>query len=62
MFLHCRFLVDRGEAEALALAQSITDSIILLDDAQARRVAERAHFKVGGGLKQREGRENQTDY
>jgi predicted nucleic acid-binding protein len=34
-------LVDRGEAEALALAQSIPDSIILLDDAQARRVAER---------------------
>ena len=33
--------VDRGEAEALALAQSIPDSIILLDDAQARRVAER---------------------
>jgi predicted nucleic acid-binding protein len=34
-------LVDRGEAEAIALAQSIPDSTVLLDDAQARRVAER---------------------
>ena len=34
-------LVDRGEAEALALAQIIPNSIVLLDDAQARRVAER---------------------
>jgi predicted nucleic acid-binding protein len=34
-------LVDRGEAEAIALAQSIPNSTVLLDDAQARRVAER---------------------
>lgn len=34
-------LVDPGEAEAIALAQTIDDSIVLLDDAQARRVAER---------------------
>ena len=34
-------LIDRGEAEAIALAQSIPDSTVLLDDAQARRVAER---------------------
>jgi len=34
-------LVDPGEAEAIALAQSIEDSIVLLDDSQARRVAER---------------------
>ena len=34
-------LVDRGEAEAIALAQSIPGSIVLLDDARARRVAER---------------------
>ncbi|WP_235526264.1 DUF3368 domain-containing protein [Nostoc piscinale] len=34
-------LVDREEAEAIALAQSIPDSTVLLDDAQARRVAER---------------------
>lgn len=34
-------LLDPGEAEAIALAMSISDSIVLLDDAQARRVAER---------------------
>jgi hypothetical protein len=32
-------LVDRGEAEAIALAQAIPNSTVLLDDAQARRVA-----------------------
>jgi uncharacterized protein len=34
-------LIDRGEAEAIAIAQSISNSIVLLDDAKARRVAER---------------------
>lgn len=34
-------LVDRGEAEAIALAQSIPHSIVLLNDARSRRVAER---------------------
>ena len=34
-------LVDPGEAEVIALAQSVNDSIVLLDDSQARRVAER---------------------
>lgn len=34
-------LVDPGEAGAIALAQSIAGSIVLLDDSQARRVAER---------------------
>ena len=34
-------LVDPGEAEAIALAQTVTGSIVLLDDSQARRVAER---------------------
>lgn len=34
-------LVDRGEAEAIALAQRLPDSTLLLDDARARRVAER---------------------
>jgi uncharacterized protein len=36
-----RLLVDEGEAEAIALAMDVPDSIVLLDDAQARRVAER---------------------
>lgn len=34
-------LLDAGEAEAIALAMSLPDSTVLLDDAQARRVAER---------------------
>jgi predicted nucleic acid-binding protein len=34
-------LLDPGEAEAIALAMHIPESIVLLDDAQARRVAER---------------------
>jgi len=43
-------LVDRGEAEAIALAQSIPNSTILLDDAQARRVAERLGISRIGTL------------
>ena len=34
-------LVDAGEAQAIALAMTTPHSILLLDDAQARRVAER---------------------
>jgi len=34
-------LVDRGEAEAIALARCIPDSVLLIDDSRARRVAER---------------------
>lgn len=43
-------LVDRGEAEALALAQSNPNSIVLLDDAQARRIAERLSIPRIGTL------------
>jgi len=34
-------LVDKGEAEAIALAQNLPDASLLLDDAQARRLAQR---------------------
>ena len=34
-------LVDRGEAQVIALALSMPGSTVLLDDAQTRRVAER---------------------
>ncbi len=34
-------LVDRGEAQVIALALGMHGSTVLLDDAQARRVAER---------------------
>ncbi|MBD2231785.1 DUF3368 domain-containing protein [Phormidium tenue] len=43
-------LVDRGEAEAIALAQAIPNSTVLLDDAQARRVAERLAIRRIGTL------------
>jgi len=34
-------LLDPGEAEAIALAMNLPESTVLLDNAQARRVAER---------------------
>lgn len=34
-------LLDPGEAEAIALAMNLPECTVLLDDAQARRVAER---------------------
>ncbi|MEL6779658.1 MAG: DUF3368 domain-containing protein [Cyanobacteria bacterium J06597_16] len=43
-------LVDRGEAEVIALAQQTPNSIVLLDDAQARRVAERLGIRKIGTL------------
>lgn len=43
-------LVDRGEAEAIALAQQTPNSIVLLDNAQARRVAERLGIRKIGTL------------
>jgi len=43
-------LVDPGEAEAIALAQSTPNSTVLLDDAQARRVAERLRISRIGTL------------
>lgn len=41
-------LVDEGEAEAIALAQTMPECIILLDDSRARRVAERLQIKQIG--------------
>ncbi|MGA1825824.1 MAG: DUF3368 domain-containing protein [bacterium] len=41
-------LVDTGEAEAIALAQTTPDCIILLDDSRARRIAERLNIKQIG--------------
>lgn len=43
-------LVDRGEAEAIALALETPESIVLLDDSQARRVAERLDIQRIGTL------------
>ncbi len=43
-------LVDHDEAEVLALAQETLESITLLDDAQARRIAERLGIRRIGTL------------
>ena len=43
-------LVDQGEAEAIALAQGLENGMVLLDDAQARRVAERFGVRRIGTL------------
>ena len=43
-------LVDAGEAEAIALAQTIDDGTILLDDARARKVAQRLGIKQIGTI------------
>ena len=41
-------LVDAGEAEAIALAQSIEDCTVLLDDLRARKIAQRLDIKQIG--------------
>lgn len=41
-------LEDAGEAEAIALAQTIPNCIVLLDDSRARRVATRLNIKQIG--------------
>jgi len=41
-------LVDRGEAEAIALARTAHDSLLLLDDSRARRIAERLGIRRTG--------------
>jgi len=38
-------LIDKGEAEAIALATQLPDCTVLLDDARARRVAERFNLR-----------------
>lgn len=41
-------LVDAGEAEAIALAQTISNGIILMDDSRARKIAKRLNIKQIG--------------
>lgn len=41
-------VVDRGEAEAIALAQSHEVSLVLIDDAKARRVAQQLGLRILG--------------
>ncbi len=43
-------LLDEGEAQAIALAQTIPNGIILLDDARARKIAARLEIKQIGTI------------
>lgn len=43
-------LVDAGEAEAIALAQTTFDGIVLLDDSRARKIAQRLNVKQIGTI------------
>lgn len=43
-------LVDPGEAEAIALAQSLPGCLLLVDDAAARRVVERLAIRRTGTI------------
>ncbi len=43
-------LVDAGEAEAIALAQTIPHCTLLLDDARARKIAQRLNIKQIGTI------------
>lgn len=43
-------LLGTGEAEAIALAQTTPDSIILLDDSRARKIAQRLSIKQIGTI------------
>ena len=43
-------LVDAVEAQAIALAQTTPDCIILLDDARARKIAARLNIKQIGTI------------
>lgn len=42
--------VDKGEASAIALAVEIPDSIIILDDYRARKVAENLGLEITGTI------------
>lgn len=43
-----KILVDRGEAEAIALARGTEGSLLLIDDSRARRVAKRLELRHVG--------------
>jgi len=42
--------VDKGEASAIALAMEIKDSVLILDDYKARKIAETLNLKVTGTI------------
>jgi len=50
LVLPLSILVDAGEAQAIALAQTTPGCIILLDDARARKIAARLNIKQIGTI------------
>jgi predicted nucleic acid-binding protein len=42
--------IDKGEASAIALAMEKTNSLLILDDFKARRIAEKLHLQFTGTL------------
>lgn len=42
--------IDKGEASAIALALEIPDSVIILDDQKARKVAEKLGLEITGTI------------
>ena len=42
--------VDKGEASSIALAMELEDSLLLLDDLKARKLAKRLNLKFTGAL------------
>lgn len=42
--------IDRGEASAIALALEISDSLVILDDQKARKVANRLGVEITGTI------------
>ncbi len=44
------FLLDEGEASALALAAETTNVLLLLDDLKARKILKNLNFKFTGAL------------
>ncbi|MCF8304013.1 MAG: DUF3368 domain-containing protein [Bacteroidales bacterium] len=42
--------IDKGEASAIALALEVSDSIVILDDNKARRIAEKLALNVTGTI------------
>lgn len=45
-----QLVVDRGEAEALALAKVTDGALLVVDDQRARRVAAQLHLRITGTL------------
>lgn len=48
--LQSEMRLDEGESEAIVLGTELTDTLLLLDDRNARRVAQKKHLLISGAL------------